>query len=113
MVQGHHPEVRKVSFIHPHALGFVGLNSEDSSPLDLSDTSTCWKESLFVKVSLGGRNITIVEGDLFLPLRKNSGKLGIMFRIGHFDLHPLDFISAPELPLFSPLIPCGKPFSLK
>ena len=36
-----------------------------------------------------------------------------MFRIDHFDLHHLDFISAPELPLFSPLIPCGESFSLE
>src|SRR4030043_314603 len=113
MVQGHHPEVRKVSFIHPHALGFVGLNSEDSSSLDFSDTSTCWKESLFVKVSLRGRDIAVIEGYSLLPLRKNSGKLGIMFRIGHFDFHHLHFVPAPELSLFSPLIPYGEPFSLE
>jgi hypothetical protein len=64
---------------------------------------------LLIKISLRQRDVTIVEGDLFLPRRENSGESGIMLRIDDFDLHHFHFLAAPELLLSVPLVSCCPP----
>jgi hypothetical protein len=103
-IKFHHAKVRQLSIIRPDGLGGIGVNLEDSTPFTVNDTPACRKESFFVKVGLGGRNIAVVERDPLFPRPQNPGKLGIVFRVHHLDFHHLDFITAPEFSLAAPLV---------
>jgi hypothetical protein len=109
----HDPEVRNVFIVYPHRLGRIRMNFKDSISFNLNKASACWKNFLLVKISLGQRNVTIVEGYFFFPRGENSGKLGIMLRIDNLDLDHLHLFSTPELLLSGPLAACRPPASLK
>jgi hypothetical protein len=89
------------------------MNFKDSISFNLNKASACWKNFLLVKISLGQRDVTIVEGHFLFPRRENSGKLGIMLRIDNLDLDHFHFLTAPELLLSGPLAACRPPASLK
>jgi hypothetical protein len=103
-IEFHHAKVRQLSIVRPDGLGGVRMNLEDSTPFTVNDTPACRKESFFVKVGLGGRNIAVVERNPIFPRPQNPGKLGIVFRVHHLDFHHLDFITAPEFSLADPLV---------
>jgi hypothetical protein len=103
----HDTEVRKVSVVQPHRLGWIGVNPEEAIAFILSDAPACRKEALFIKVDLGQRDITIVEGDSFFPRREGIGKPGIIIGASQLDLHYLHLLPAPELLLVSPLVSSG------
>jgi hypothetical protein len=89
------------------------MNFKDSISFDLNNTSACWKKFSLIKISLGQRDVTIVEGHFLFPLRENSGKLGIMLRIDNLDLHHFNFITTPEIFLPVPLVSYYPPPFLK
>jgi hypothetical protein len=107
------PKVGKIFVVHPHRFGGIRVNFKDPISLNLNYTSACWKDLLLIKVSLRQRDVTIVEGDLLLPGRENSGELGIMLRIDDLDLHDFHFLATPELPLSVPLVSCCPPLLLE
>jgi hypothetical protein len=109
----HHSKVREISIIRPYGFGWIRMNLENSPSLYFSDTSACRKESFFIKVDLGQRDITIVESNALFPPRENFGELGIMLRISYLNLHHFHFVTAPELSLTRPLVPCGPSLFLK
>jgi hypothetical protein len=89
------------------------MDIKDAISLSLNHTSACGEKLFFIEVGLRGGNITIIEGDSPFPPIENSGKLGIMFGISHLNFHHLHFVSAPELLLPGPLVPCHPPLSLE
>jgi hypothetical protein len=109
----HHSKVRKIAVIHPYGLRWVRMNLKDLVPFSLNDTPACRKKSPFIKIGLGGRDVTIVERDSLFPPGENFRELGIMLRISHLDFHHLHFVSAPELPLSGPLVFCRPSLFLK
>jgi hypothetical protein len=109
----HDPEVRNAFIADPHGLGWIRMNFKDSISFNLSNTSARWKNLFLVKISLGQRDVTIVEGHFLFPGRENPGKLGIMLRIDHLDLDHFHFIPAPELLLSGPLVACRPLASLE
>jgi hypothetical protein len=102
----HDPKVRNVFSAYPYRLGWIRVNFKDSIFLNLNKASACWENFLLVKISLGQKDVTIVEGNFLFPWRESSGKLGIMLRIDNLDLEHFHFITTPELLLSGPLAAC-------
>src|SRR4030042_612921 len=113
MVQGHDPKVRNLFIVHPHRLGWIRTNFENSISFSLNNTSACRKYFFPIKIGLWQRDITVVEGNPLFPLRENSGKLSIMLRIENLNLHHFNFIPTPELLLSGPLVSCCPPCFLE
>jgi hypothetical protein len=82
------------------------MNLKDSISFNLNKTSACWKKFFLIKISLGQRDVTIVEGHFLFPWRENSRKLGIMLRIDNLDLDHFHFLATPKLLLSGPLVAC-------
>jgi hypothetical protein len=109
----HDPKVRNAFIAYPHRLGWIRMNFKDSISFNLNKTSACWKNLFLIKIGLGQRNVTIVEGHFLFPWRENSGKLGIMLRIDNLDLDHFHFLATPELFLSGPLAACRPLASLE
>jgi hypothetical protein len=102
----HDPKVRNAFIADPHRLGWIRMNFKDSISFKLDKTSACWENFFLVKISLGQRDVTIVESHFLFPWRESSGKLGIMLRIDNLDLDHFHFLTTPELFLSGPLVAC-------
>jgi hypothetical protein len=109
----HDPKVRNVFTAYPHRLGWIRVNFKDSISFNLNKTSACRKDFFLIKIRLGQRDVTIVEGHFFFPRRETSGKLGILLRIDNLDLDHFQFFTAPELLLSGPLAACRPLASLE